>query len=196
MKSLNFLGGNKMRLTYTFKSSYCFLKLLSQGEVNPFPNKPWFLRVCCTRLLKTLWEKEKLLVTSNFSFSHSVFYLFGELSAILIKSEIVISKLFQFGRVQNFSCGKGLKPLPHDENLAQTKFKVFEDDKLDVTQNIICLSYCRKHCGKGRKCWLPVISPFPTVFSKGFFFSGMLKTVIVWKWFKTCCICIVLPKHH
>ena len=30
-----------------------------------------------TSLLKTPWEKEKLLVTSNFSFSHSVFYLFG-----------------------------------------------------------------------------------------------------------------------
>ena len=29
--------------------------------VNPFPNKPWFLRVYSTRLLKTLWEKEKLL---------------------------------------------------------------------------------------------------------------------------------------
>ena len=41
--------------------------------VNPFPNKPWFLRVCSTSLLKTLWEKEKLIVTSNFSFSHSVF---------------------------------------------------------------------------------------------------------------------------
>ena len=27
--------------------------------------------------LKTLWEKEKLLVMSNFSFSHSVFYPFG-----------------------------------------------------------------------------------------------------------------------
>ena len=38
---------------------------------NPFPNKPLFLRVCSTSLLKTLWEKEKLLVTSNFSFSHS-----------------------------------------------------------------------------------------------------------------------------
>ena len=38
--------------------------------VNPFPNKPWFLRVCSISLLKTLWEKEKLLVTSNFSFSH------------------------------------------------------------------------------------------------------------------------------
>ena len=40
---------------------------------NPFPNKPWFLRVCNKSLLNTLWGKEKLLVTSNFSFSHSVF---------------------------------------------------------------------------------------------------------------------------
>ena len=46
-------------------------------SVNPFPNKPWFFRVCSTGLLKTLWEKEKLLVTSNFSFSHSVFYPFN-----------------------------------------------------------------------------------------------------------------------
>ena len=43
--------------------------------VNPFPNKPWFSRVYSTSLLKTLWEKEKLLM-SNFSFSHSVFYPF------------------------------------------------------------------------------------------------------------------------
>ena len=46
---------------------------------NPFLNKPWFLHVCTTSLLKTLWEKEKLLVTSNFSSSHSVFYPFREL---------------------------------------------------------------------------------------------------------------------
>ena len=26
-----------------------------------------------------------------------------------------------------------------------------------------------KHCGKRRKCWLPAFSPFPTMFSKGFF---------------------------
>ena len=44
--------------------------------------------------LKTLWKKEKLLVTNNFSFSHSVFYPFGELPAILIKFEIVVCKLF------------------------------------------------------------------------------------------------------
>ena len=82
--------------------------IYSQNSFNYFPNNPWFLRVCSTSLLKTLWEKEKLLVTSNFSFSHSVFYPFGELSAIFIKLEIVISKLFQFGRVYNLSFGKGL----------------------------------------------------------------------------------------
>ena len=60
---------------------------------NPFPNKLWFLRVCSTSLLKTLWEKEKLLVTSNFSFSHSVFYPFAKLSAIFISFEIVVQTL-------------------------------------------------------------------------------------------------------
>ena len=45
------------------------------------------------------WEKDKLLVTSNFSFSLSVFYLFGELSAIFNKLKIVVCKLFKFGRV-------------------------------------------------------------------------------------------------
>ena len=66
---------------------------------NPFPNKPWLSRVCFIILLKTQWEKEKLLVTSNFSFSHSVFFPFWKLSAIFIKFKIVVCKLFQFGRV-------------------------------------------------------------------------------------------------
>ena len=26
-------------------------------HLNPFPNKPWFLHVCSTGLLKILWEK-------------------------------------------------------------------------------------------------------------------------------------------
>ena len=68
-------------------------------RVNPFPNRPWFLRVCGTGLLKTLREKEKLLVASNFSFSHSVFCSFGKLSAIFTKFKIVVLKLFEFGRV-------------------------------------------------------------------------------------------------
>ena len=67
--------------------------------LNPFPNKPWILRVCIASLLKTLWEKEKLLITSNFSFSHRVFYMLGELSAISIEIEIVVCKLLKLGIV-------------------------------------------------------------------------------------------------
>ena len=84
---------------------------------NPFPNKPWFLRVCSKSLLKTLWEKGKLLVTSNFSFSHSVFYPFGVLSAIFLKFKIVVCKLFEFGRVLNMSFGKGLRSRINDHQL-------------------------------------------------------------------------------
>ena len=83
-------------------------RLVVQVLLNPFPNKPWFLRVCNRSLLKTLREKEKLLVTSNFSFFLRVFYLFEELYVILIKFEIVVCQLFQFGKVLNLSFWKGL----------------------------------------------------------------------------------------
>ena len=60
-------------------------------QFSPFPNKPWFLHVSSTSILKTLWEKEKLLVMSNSSFSHRVFFPFGELSATFNKFKIVVS---------------------------------------------------------------------------------------------------------
>ena len=60
-------------------SSFC---QSAGGGISPLPNKPLYLPVCSKTPLKTLWEKEKLLVTRNFSFSNSVFYPFGELSAI------------------------------------------------------------------------------------------------------------------
>ena len=78
--------------------SLTFRKIL-RIRLKPFQNKPWFLHVCTKSFFKTLWEKEKLLITSNFSFSHSVFYLFGELSAFFIKFKIVVCKVFQLGSV-------------------------------------------------------------------------------------------------
>ena len=48
---------------------------------------------------------------SNFFFSHSVFYFFGELSTIFMKFEIAICKLFRIGRVYNMSFGEGLMQL-------------------------------------------------------------------------------------
>ena len=85
----------------------CFFQMLQATNhshfdftpLTPFPNKPWFFRVCITSLLKSLREKEKFLITSNFSFSLSLFYWFGEFSDIFIKFEIVVCKLSQFGRV-------------------------------------------------------------------------------------------------
>ena len=74
---------------------------ISSLQPNPFPNKPLFC-VCSTSLLKTLWEKEKLLITSNFCFSHSIFYLFGELSDIYLNIKIVACKLSRFGRGLEF----------------------------------------------------------------------------------------------
>ena len=75
------------------------LSLLLAGVItfsfNSFPNKPWFLRVYSKlSLLKTLLEKEKLLITSNNFFSNSVFFPFGTLSTIFIKFETVVYELF------------------------------------------------------------------------------------------------------
>ena len=74
--------------------------------LNPFPSKPWFLHVCVKSLLKTLLEKEKLLVTSNFSFSHHVFYPFGELSAISSNSKSLPANSFNLEESKNFHLGK------------------------------------------------------------------------------------------
>ena len=53
----------------------------------------FFFRVCSRGIFRTLWEKEKLLVSSNLSFSQIALYPFGELSGIFIKFEIVVCKL-------------------------------------------------------------------------------------------------------
>ena len=51
----------------------CFCQS-TDGGINPFPNNPRLKRLWDRRLLKTLWEKEKMLLTSIFSFYHNVFY--------------------------------------------------------------------------------------------------------------------------
>ena len=108
-EAYNIFGLLRMRSRSTGNWAFKITETFSYGMIttlywmiiffNPFPIKPWFLRVRCTSLLKTLWEKEKLLVMSNFSFSHSVFYPCGELFSIFIKFEIVVCNLFHFGKV-------------------------------------------------------------------------------------------------
>ena len=78
--------------------------------LNPFPNKRCFYVSADKSFENTVGkgEKEKLLVTSNFPFFHNVFYSLEELSAIFIKFEIAVCKLFQFETVKNLSFGREL----------------------------------------------------------------------------------------
>ena len=50
------------------------LKGLQKVIINPLPHNDDFLCTGGKNLLKTLWEKKKMLVTSIFCFSHDVFY--------------------------------------------------------------------------------------------------------------------------
>ena len=68
-------------------------------DFNPFPNKPWFLRVCIIHLLKHSGKRRNCSLPANFSFSHRVSYPFREPSVIFIKIEIVFFKLFHFEKV-------------------------------------------------------------------------------------------------
>ena len=111
-------------------------------KFNPFQNKPWFLRACCTSLLKTLWEKDNLLTTSNLSFFYSVFQPFGKLSAIFVKSEIVVSKGLKFvvwERVKTKYCSSQRKYSSKSSNIVilinkcsfcYLDLKVFQEGKL------------------------------------------------------------------
>ena len=78
-------SGNGLNLGSEDGEDRTFCKQLTLSQTSPD-----FLRICSrsTSLLETLWEKEKLLVTSTFSFSHSVFYPFGEFSAISLNLKL------------------------------------------------------------------------------------------------------------
>ena len=52
-------------------------------------------------------EKEKLIVTSNFSFSLNDFHRMDKLSSFFTASEIVVCEFFQFVTVQNLLSNKG-----------------------------------------------------------------------------------------
>ena len=84
----------------------CFIYCFREMHL-PFP-KQALVFIC---LLKTVWENKKLLVTSNFSFSHSVFYSFEKLSAIFIKFYFVICKLLSLeeSKISKLSFGKGFQ---------------------------------------------------------------------------------------
>ena len=112
-------------------------------------------------LLKTLWEKEKSLITSNFSFSHRVFcpltlsqtsnftFFHNVFYAICISKSfdshilVIICSFFEFGTVTKWCIREWVNPFPYNYNF----WRVWERSLL------------KKIVGKGE------ISPFPSMYS-------------------------------
>ena len=63
--------------------------------VNPFPLIDTFWCLCSRRLLKTLWQKEKLLKTSNFSLCHNVFNFLSVIIHSFKEAFPVLPRCFQ-----------------------------------------------------------------------------------------------------
>ena len=76
-------------------------------------------------------EKEKLLVTCNYSLSHNVFYPIREFSAIFIKPEIVVCKHSVWTSLK-FVIWEKVNALPNDKFLDCSILKAFTDYKINV----------------------------------------------------------------
>ena len=61
--------------------------------------------------------------------------------------------------------------LPNGKHSVRLKLKALADDKVNVIIRLkFALERVENIVGKMRKCWLPAFSPFPTMFSEGYFF--------------------------
>ena len=162
----------------------------------PFFKQAWFLCVCSTSPFKTLLEKEKLLVTSNFSLSGFP-QCFGELS-FLSKLKLSSANFFSLEDTKICRFGKGYKGDYH-YHITGSYILWLCNLETSYWHIILCtnLKFCRvvtgkevmknhlfnplpdtpgfswpKCCGKRRKWWLPAFSPFPKRFQ--IFFSPWL----------------------
>ena len=79
-----------------------------------------------------MWEKEKLLITSNFSFFHRVFYPIGEFSAIFTK--------FEYCRPQSLSVWKSLNFVVWDNKLDVNMYPELADGSPIIKYNSDVLS--------------------------------------------------------
>ena len=83
--------------------------------------------------------KEKMLVTSIFSYSHNVFYPSKNIFQLSNHIYFIICKCFQLGPVLIFVVWGRVKPLPNDKILYAAKFKAFAGDKLNIGNMTISL---------------------------------------------------------
>ena len=92
----------------------CILQICMHSWLNSFPHTDAFWHLCSRWLLKTLWQKKKLLKTSKFLFRYNVFKNFSKYNLICSDflyfcphvSKVVLCRFVVFGKVlnENVSC--------------------------------------------------------------------------------------------
>ena len=103
--------------------------------VNPFPNKSRFLRVCSTSLLKTLWEKEKLLITSNFSFFPQCFLpILENFLPFSSNSKLASANSFSLGESKICRLGEGYDSPIQTGRVYSVLNSIFEKGKQNKTK--------------------------------------------------------------
>ena len=111
------------------------------------------------------------ILTSNFSFSHSVCYQFGELHAIFTKFEIIVCKLFQVGRSLKFVIWERVNSLPNNKILDLSKLKASTEITSNATQNLkLVLERVDNIVVKGGNAGYKHFLLFPQSFQKPPFF--------------------------
>ena len=150
-----------------------------------------------------LREKEKMLVTSIFSFSLNVYYPVKENCAIRAIPILSSAKALNWDKARDLLPGKGfistnyrfdvtrapyegrafrqgLNSLPHDQLLDWTKLKAFADDKINVAEMMNSLSDKSEDIvEKGENAGFQHFLHFPRCFQKPSF-SGTLKVGYMW----------------
>ena len=71
---------------------------------------------------------KKFILISNFLFSSSVFYPFEKLSSIVIRFDIVICKLFQFGKSLKYVLWERVKSLDNNKDVDLSKYMYQRQD--------------------------------------------------------------------
>ena len=118
------------------------------------------------KVLISVWESLKFVIRERVKC-----YLF-----LQTRKKVTVYTTYQ--TIQSFILleGENLKtlfnPLPNNKVWGLSKWKAFADDIKCISKLEICFSKGRKQFGKRRKYWLPAFSPFPSMFSKAFFFQG------------------------
>ena len=81
---------------------------------NPFPNKPWFLHVCSTSLLKTLWKKGEIARKEQFLLFPQCFLPYWTTFCHSHQTKICCLQTLSAWKSLKFVVWENGYPLPHN----------------------------------------------------------------------------------